>query len=42
MVTIRSPKRLFELELHCTESQKACMIDTAVETLQRTVFFHHK
>jgi hypothetical protein len=36
--TTRSPKRLFEIELHGRKSQKASIIEIAVKTSQRTVF----
>jgi hypothetical protein len=41
MEAIYSPKRRFELELHGAKSQKASLIDTAVEASQKVVFFDH-
>jgi hypothetical protein len=42
LVTIHSPKSRFELELQGTNSQKESIIDTAMRSSQRTVFFDHK
>jgi hypothetical protein len=42
MEKILPPKRRFNLELHSTKSQKASIIDIAVNASQKTVFFGNK